>query len=92
MSLIFIEKSFNFILEEIDSASEKEIEEQQELVKGAAKIYFSLQDENETCIKVQTLIDNGYLSDSKIDKLDKDYSIRFDSTNNEYIYSSASCE
>ena len=47
---------------------QKECEEQIELAKNAAKIYFSLNDVNEVCVK--TLQDNNYFSGSKkIDRL-----------------------
>lgn len=47
---------------------QKECEEQIELAKNAAKIYFSLNDVNEVCVK--TLQDNNYFSgNKKIDRL-----------------------
>lgn len=66
----------------------KELEEQQELAIGAAKIYFSL--EKKTCVSIQTLIDNDYISDEKkIDRLDSSYTIKL--SGNTYIYSNSSC-
>lgn len=67
----------------------REVEEQKELAIGAAKIYFSLNDDK-TCVKIQTLIDNSYISKGKkVDKLIENYTIKL--VDNEYVYSNASC-
>lgn len=66
---------------------EKELAEQIELAKNAAKIYFSLEDK--TCVKVGTLIDENYFNGtSKTDRLDRDDVIKFEESAYDY-YSSA---
>ena len=76
------------ITESLVRRENKELEEQQELAIGAAKIYFSL--ENVTCVSVQTLIDNDYFSEEKkIDRLDRSYTIEL--SGNDYVYGNSSC-
>ena len=63
----------------LEKRNEKECEEQKELAISAAKMYFSLNNENITSssVYVRTLVDNNYFSDkSKIDRLDLDSVIR----------------
>jgi type II secretory pathway pseudopilin PulG len=73
----------------LEKRDEKELEEQQELAIGAAKIYFSLNDDK-TCVKIQTLIDNNYISKGKkVDKLNTDYTIKLNT--DKYVYSNSSC-
>lgn len=68
---------------------EKEKEEQIELAIGAAKIYFSLEDDSDVCVKVQDLITKNYLSsDKKVNTLDTNYVIKLDSSDNMYKYQS----
>lgn len=74
----------------LDKRDEKELAEQQELAISAAKIYFSLQDTNTTCVKIQTLRDEDYFSDDKkIDKLNLNYTIKFNGSS--YVYSDSGC-
>ena len=55
---------------------DRECNEQKELAKNAAKIYFSL-NEGEACVKVSTLKTNNYFSDSsQVDKLGDDSAIK----------------
>ena len=55
---------------------EKECNDQIELAKNAAKIYFSLNDGASSPVSVGTLIDGGYLSDkSKTTRLDRGSSV-----------------
>lgn len=59
----------------LERRDEQELNEQQELAKGAAKIYFSLTN-SETCVNVSKLKSDGYFSNnSKIDKI-KDGSLK----------------
>ncbi len=62
---------------------EKECQEQIQLAKNAAKIYFSLTDKNSVTVKV--LKDNDYLNEkSKTDKLNDSHVITFNGS--KYIY------
>ena len=72
----------------LERRDEKESIEQQELAIGAAKIYFSLNDV--TCVTINQLMNSGYFSsENKIDRLDRNYTIRL--SGNEYVYGSTSC-
>ena len=65
----------------------KECEEQVELVKNAAKIYFSLQEtgpKNGDTVRVDTLVEAGYIDDIKTKRLKNDDMIKIN--NNEYEY------
>lgn len=79
---LLVVSSINSTLERRD---EKEKNEQIELAKNAAKIYFSLNDVNN--VKIQELIDGDYLSSSKVNRLEKGSSIFI--YDNEYKYSSS---
>lgn len=67
----------------LERRDEKELEEQIELAKNSAKIYFSLS-EGITSVKISELVDNNYLDGQKVSKLDKDYCIKI--TSNKYDY------
>lgn len=69
----------------LERRDEKELEEQIELAKNSAKIYFSLSD-GVTSVKISELINNNYLDEQKVSKLDKDYCIKI--TSNKYDYGS----
>ncbi len=57
----------------LNDRDEKECQEQMGLAKNAAKIYFSLQENTDKRVCVQTLVDKGYFNGKKkIDKLDYD--------------------
>ena len=69
---------------------EKEKKEQIELAIGAAKIYFSLEEDTDMCVKIQDLIGNKYLSDDKkVDTLNVNYVIKLDTIDNSYKYQSS---
>ncbi len=60
----------------LNRRSTKECEEQKELAKNAAKIYFSLN--NETIVTISTLKSGGYFNEkSKLDKLKNADTITF---------------
>lgn len=58
----------------LERRDEKECYEQVEFAVNAAKIYFSL-NSNENVVTVGTLKSNGYFDSKKIDKLNDDYTI-----------------
>ena len=72
----------------LERRDEKECEEQIELVKNAAKIYFSLQENGSVInsyVTVEVLINNGYFDDdSKIDRLNSSDVVTL--TSSEYIF------
>lgn len=62
----------------------KECEEQKELAKSAAKIYFSLKGENH--VTVRQLLENGFLSEEdKTNRLDMDHEIKIENAKYKYI-------
>lgn len=72
----------------LDRRDIKECEEQKELAIGAAKIYFSLN--NESSVTVGELKSGNYISsDNKVNRLDNNDTISFGTT--EYIYSGTNC-
>ncbi len=67
----------------LERRDEKEVVEQEELAKNAAKIYFSLSD-NLHSVRVQVLIDEGYIDKGKISKLDSNKCIVVGNGNYQY--------
>lgn len=57
----------------LERRDEKEYNEQVEIAKNAAKIYFSLLDKNSeiTKVSVDTLLENDYFDTNKVDRLCK---------------------
>ena len=66
----------------------KDCEEQKEMAKNAAKIYFSLNEGNE--VSINDLISGNYLDSSKIEKLSISDKISIDSDEG-YVYSGTIC-
>ena len=61
----------------LNRRDKKEFNEQKQLARNAAKIYFSL-NSNKTCVKISTLKDGDYFNDiNKTSKLGKDYIIQY---------------
>lgn len=69
----------------LERRDEKEMEEEIELAKNSAKIYFSLSN-GVTSVKISELINNNYLDEQKVSKLDKNKCIKISS--NKYTYGS----
>lgn len=67
----------------LERRDEKELLEQEELAKNAAKIYFSLTD-NQSSVRVQVLIDDGYIDKGKVSKLDSNKCIVVGNGNYQY--------
>ena len=57
------------ITSSLTKREDKEKSEQQEIVKNAAKIYFSLNDDSDKCVSIGTLREEGLISESQ--KTDK---------------------
>lgn len=76
---LLVAVSINSTLERRD---EKEVAEQVELAKNAAKIYFSLN--GGPSVSIEDLIDGDYLDDNKIDKLERNKCIVV--SENKYSY------
>lgn len=76
------------VTESLTRREEKELNEQIELAKGAAKIYFSLN--GNSCVEISELISGNYFSEThKIDELNSSWTVKL--VNNEYVYSSTEC-
>lgn len=68
----------------------KECEEQKELAIGAAKIYFSM--ENDDRVVIGTLIDNDYFgNNSKINILKENRSAEIVLSGNQYVFNDFKC-
>ena len=66
---------------------EKEKDEQIALAINAAKIYFSMENDGDMCIKIKDLINKNYISDDKkVNVLNVDYVIKLDG--DKYVYES----
>lgn len=79
----------------LEKRNEKECEEQRELAISAAKMYFSLNNEDITSssVYVKTLIENNYFSDdSKVDRLDPNSVIKLSSDKTKYEISGSCIE
>lgn len=66
----------------LEKRDAKDCNEQKELAKNSAKIYFSLN--NVKTVSVDTLIKEGYLNEDKVNRLDKTKTIS--NTNSGYVF------
>ena len=76
------------ITSSLTKRGDKEKKEQIELAVGAAKIYFSLEEDSDNCVKISDLKNKGYINgDQKVDTLNSSYVIKL--SGNSYVYRSS---